>query len=273
MAIMNSSSEQQSDFLFGNCPQCKGMIRFPTTARPNSSVSCPHCDAAFPLSAGLDQQVPEVKFLDVAAEDLQFEAPAEKVGEIQIDTGDAEKVRDKFVVPPQLAAGIRKRRRRRSRSSSGGASSSSGGGSSSGGNGLTAGSEAEESQIQRRQERAERDRKEAQEKRALAAARQGSSRVKPAPKNPAVEYVKIAVGAFMAIPIAYLLLMWVFSRDPLSLAPTIHGVIPAAVPPVMRPDDSEETIAPADTGEEEVESERKGIPLPVPVLESDDEDL
>ncbi len=46
--------------------------------------------------------------------------------------------------------------------------------------------------------------------------------------------VKVIVGAVLAIPIAYLLVLWVFNQDPLNLGPQIGNVVPMLVPDRFR---------------------------------------
>lgn len=261
MAIMNSS-DQKSEFLFGNCPQCEGIVRIPSKARHDSYASCPHCDVTFQVSSCLSLQVPEVKFVNGTVPQTPVAVAAvPTTNDLEIDTESGEKPKTKFVVPPQLAAGIKKRKRRRSRSS--GSSSSS----------RVAGTEAEESRNQRRIERAEQERIELKQKRELAKKAQKSRRSSSSRHSSSgtgndsgqYEILKIAIGGMLAIPIAYLLLMWGFSRDPFSLAPTINSVMPSLVPSAMAPQDEPSDTAPA--SEDEGSSSRSGIPLPLPEQE------
>jgi len=55
-----------------------------------------------------------------------------------------------------------------------------------------------------------------------------------------IEAIKILVGGLLAAPIAYLLLMWVFSRDPLGLVPTLNAVAPAIVPDKLNVSDQDD---------------------------------
>ena len=75
---------------------------------------------------------------------------------------------------------------------------------------------------------------------------------------------KVALGGALAIPIAYLMLLWVFGRDPLSLAPTINRIIPAAVPDYMVADENPEEETPK--AEKDYSIDR----LPVPDTDPDD---
>lgn len=288
MKTMTSTPDQKPDFLFANCEQCQGIVRIPITVRPESSVSCPHCNQQFKLANVLAQQVPEVQLIDGLPESLTSAASVE---EPEFNKG-TEKQDGKFIVPPQLAAGIRKRRRRRRSSSE--KSSSSRAQASTPPSGTSSNhtdrplSEAEESKIARREEHArqKRDKLEQQRKAAAkrqAAAEQGhdpnqrressgsresSSSRQSSKRSPVVEALKIAVGGMVAIPIAYLLLMWVFSRDPLSLKDSIGAVAPSLLPPAFKfEDESDETPKASDN---------KGVDvfdsLPVPETDPDDID-
>ena len=110
-------------------------------------------------------------------------------------------------------------------------------------------SEAEESRIERREERAKMEREKLEQQRKGAAQRQqtnkerdfsggrrssSSSKRRSSKKSPVLEALKIGIGGLLAIPIAYLLLMWVFSRDPLSLSKSIESFAPALVPPAFK---------------------------------------
>ena len=238
------------------------MIRIPSTARPNQSVSCPHCSVSFSLAEVLDQQVPEVNFVEgvpvvqpvvngrpIETPQTNGQVNGQANGNAEapvIDTG-----KSKFQVPPQLSAGLRKKRRRRRRSSSSSSSS---------------GTEAEETRRNLREEK--RREKEAlnppkpiipmapkpepvtireepasvqtstsasatpnERRRARSRSRSSNS------SSSAGEFLKIVFGGAIALPMAYLILMWVFGKDPFAIAPTINAFVPAAVPDYMVADD------------------------------------
>ena len=274
MKTMSSTSDKKPDFLFANCEQCEGIIRIPINVRPESSVSCPHCDNRFQLASVLNQQVPEIQFVDGSAP-----SPVSTTTEdVQIETGiktdsTTEQADGKFVVPPQLAAGIRKRRRRRRKSSSESSGQKSG----------RPLSEAESNELARRRDRANEEREKLQQQRAAAALRSkakdgdskpgsgsrshDSSRRMTSNRSPVLEAIKIGVGGLLAIPIAYLLLMWIFSRDPLQLAPKLNAVMPILVPSKMIVDEDTELPNAAEDS-----NRSNGSSLPVPKTDPDDID-
>ncbi len=51
------------------------------------------------------------------------------------------------------------------------------------------------------------------------------------------DLVKIVLGGLMALPIAQLILWWVFALDPLGLAAPVASKVPLIVPPAWRPAD------------------------------------
>ena len=243
---MSSTSDKKTNFFFANCMKCEGIIRIPITIRPDSSVSCPHCKSQFDLIAFLDQ-IPEADVTEGNSSSTQVNSDSDS-GEFKIETG-AEQVNGKFVVPAQLAAGMRKRRRRRRRSSSSESAATEGSvpspvtSPSSKPDPNRQLSEAEELKIARRENRAEREREKLKQQREAAAARVNAGqrnrssrpRRQEAKRSPMMEAFKIIVGGLMAAPIAYLLLMWVFSRDPLGLVPQINNYAPILVPPRLEP--------------------------------------
>jgi len=231
------------------------MIRIPNTARPNQSVSCPHCSVSFSLAEVLDQQVPEVNFVEGVA----IPQPAtngravvtpEANGEPEapvIDTG-----KSKFQVPPQLSAGLRKKRRRRRRSSS---------------SSTRSGTEAEETRRNLKEEK--RREKEAltpstpiipmvstsepitvsdeppvvKKSGSPAATESDPRRARSRPRSSQQstssvgEFLKIIFGGAIALPTAYLILMWGFGKDPFAIAHTINAIAPVVVPDYMVADE------------------------------------
>jgi len=52
--------------------------------------------------------------------------------------------------------------------------------------------------------------------------------------NPAMNFLKVIAGACLALPIAYLIVMWVFTQDPLGIGQGLGEKLPFAVPAVLR---------------------------------------
>jgi predicted HAD superfamily phosphohydrolase len=52
--------------------------------------------------------------------------------------------------------------------------------------------------------------------------------------------MKVVIGGLLAIPIAYLLVFWIFKQDPLNVGPTIGNVVPFLVPAELRGDKVED---------------------------------
>ncbi len=49
-----------------------------------------------------------------------------------------------------------------------------------------------------------------------------------------METIKVVLGGLLAVPLAYLIVMWFLGQDPLRIAPSIQHYVPFAVPPKMR---------------------------------------
>ena len=241
--------------------RCEGIIRIPIAIRGNSLISCPHCSTQFKLAEFADQ-IPQGEIVE--SENLN--GTASDSGEFQIDTDGIAQQDGKFVVPPQLAAGIRKRRRRRRKRSSESSSSDT--------NTPKQLSEAEELRTARKEERAQREREKIQAGVSAAVVanpnvRSRSQRKSSAPKrSPVFEAVKIIFGGLLAAPIAYLLLMWVFSRDPLNLVPTINSYAPILVPEALT-FEGDESTKPLVDPDGIPEDSLRGLPVP----ETDPDDI
>ena len=46
--------------------------------------------------------------------------------------------------------------------------------------------------------------------------------------------MKVVIGGLLAIPIAYLLVFWIFKQDPLDVGPKLGKVVPFLVPSEFR---------------------------------------
>ena len=52
--------------------------------------------------------------------------------------------------------------------------------------------------------------------------------------SPVVTFVKVLFGGVVALPIAYMIVMWVFSQDPLGIGKQLGSKIPFVVPSALR---------------------------------------
>lgn len=204
MFLMAETKNQLDSIIIGNCLSCQGLVRVPSTAPANSNVRCPHCSQSYRLSQILDQAVPELEV--ILESEIAPNVP--HVDQIRIKTeNDDTDGSKKFVVPTQLSEGAkRSRRRRRSESSS---SSSS---------------------------------RPATSPKTSSSGRASTSRGSSSQSgsNGILEVVKIGMGGLLAIPIAYLLVFWVFQKDPLHIGPSVSGVVPFLVPAEFHAVDSPE---------------------------------
>jgi hypothetical protein len=218
---MDESSQNPAEsIIIGNCLSCQGLVRVPATAPAKSRVRCPHCSESYLLYEILDRSIPELELVETPK--VAVETP--RVDQILIKTDKDREENKKFVVPPQLSKGAR-RSRHRHRS---GESSETGvqrSGSSQREPGDRPASQRSDP-FQRRAEHSDRSRS-----RHRPASRSARFR---AERNPAVEAVKVIAGGLLAIPIAYLLVLWFFKQDPLNVGPKLGGVVPFLVPSEFR---------------------------------------
>jgi hypothetical protein len=224
---MDSSSREQSDSLIlGNCVSCQELVRVPARAPAESMVRCPHCSEAFRLSQILDQAVPELEIVDASKNDQPV-----------LPSVDPEviKEREVFVVPPQLSKGAKRSgRRRRSRSTP-----------------VSSGSGDSPERLARKSSRHSKGKPSRSSSSHSHSSASQSSRLPTVARNPTMEIVKVIVGGILAIPIAYLLVLWIFGQDPLNVVPKVENVAPYMVPASLREkskpvDSNGSNIAPED---------------------------
>lgn len=231
-----------SSTIVGNCIACQGLVRVPSTINAQSNVRCPHCQETFAIGILLDQLVPELEIISPNESDSENDKPPlyidKQVDQLKDDAG-------KFVVPSQLAKGARRRgrsksRRSRSRSSRDPEShssdrtdersrSSSNSNSSSRSNSTAPQTDAAQIAGSERT-----NAREVSFERQRSSSSRSSARV--AERNSAFEFIKVMAGAALAIPIAYLVVLWAFGQDPLALGRPIGNAAPFLVPEKYRAD-------------------------------------
>ncbi len=232
----------------GNCISCMGMVRISHSLSVNTTVRCPHCQESFVLAELLDQSLPPLEVVSIEPERDQTDAPYIDTLHLKRDqhASRPEKPRIKFEIPKALKDGAkRKRRRRRRRSSSsstGGSNSSSANGSNyvipsstpAGGESTTMGEEVERrSRSDSRRSTSSRNSGEGSPHRGKV--RSHASRLKDSKVTRNKEdLLKIGAGCLLALPIAYMMLIWVFKADPFGVANPMSKVVPFAVPSSMR---------------------------------------
>ena len=229
-----------TDVIVANCLNCKGLVRVPIDAPSSSQVKCPRCSITYTLAQIINESIPQLEILppEPAPEIIPR---VDQILEKKTKTGDeAKEEGKKFVVPVQLAKGARKSRRRRRSSESNGSSSSGRRRSSSSSSRSSSSSEiiSERSESTSRPERAERSRTRPKKKQAGGIG----------------EVVKIVVGGALALPIAYFIIMWVFNKDPLGMAPSLSNTVPFVVPKSLR-----ESDVPSDENSEATNGESEKV--------------
>jgi hypothetical protein len=262
---MDKINSQSVSTIVANCIACEGLVRIPAKAKASSMVRCPHCSRSFTMSQILEQSIPELEVVSEAEEQPEEVIPV--IDRVSVrPTGD-DGPREKLVVPHQLSAGAKRKRRHRRRNGS-------------------SQSPASENRTTRQREpgmRSERDERSAPSvappesnlsvsnqnsdaangavERPRSASAEPADRVRRSPKpsssrprqgepSSLVEFLKIAFGGLFAFPIAYLLVLWIFSQDPLGLGPHVSKVAPWAIPVKLRGAEANDSERP-NTGESE----------------------
>ena len=227
---MDDSNQNRVELLLGNCLNCQGLVRIPVTAQASKKVRCPHCAQSFYLAQILEHSVPELEVVD----DSVTRESVHQVDRVSVSNASEHDEREAFVVPPQLSKGAKRRRsgRSSSRKSDGSSSGEHRESSRSSGSGRSSSSSSSRKQAARPQ------------------------------TKPAFEVVKVLIGGALAIPIAYLLVLWVFSQDPLDVGPSISNVAPFVVPQKFRGGPEIEIEEPGEAAPlaEDVDIEKLTIP-------------
>lgn len=272
-----------------NCISCMGMVRIPHSLPVNTTVRCPHCQELFVLSELLDQSLPSVEIVVSEAEAAEQEdAPYIDTLHLKRDeqANREERPRVKFEIPKALKDGAKRKRRRkrRSRSASGEGSSSTKNGRSyvipdsvpTDGDSTTMGEAIERRQSRsgsRRSSSGSSSEGSSSSSSYRGKVRSHASRLKDSkPEWSTEDLFKIVAGSLLAIPIAYMMLIWVFKSDPFGVASPVSRVLPFAIPSSMHASDEPAVRAqpPADLPKYlEEDSELKPF-VPEPITEGDD---
>ena len=281
---------QSGPIIAGNCISCMGMVRISHSLSVNTTVRCPHCQESFVLGDLLDQSLPP---LEVVANEPEFDEPdAPYIDTLHLkrdeQANQPEKPRVKFEIPKALKDGAKRKRRRRRRSRS--SSSSRGEGSSSsskGGNYVIPSSTPKDGDsttmgeaVERRRSRSDRHRSSSSRSGEGSSyrgkVRSHASRLKDSQAHwTTADLVKIAAGSLIALPIAYMMLIWVFKADPFGVASPMSRTVPFAIPASMQGDDSANSKADSELANDDLpsylEDEDELEPfVPEPITEGDD---
>lgn len=237
----NPSQGQSGSLILGNCLSCQGLVRVPAKAPSDSMVRCPHCSESYRLAQIIDQAVPQ---LEIVA-DAKPEPVVARVDQVLINE------RESFVVPPQLSKGARRSGRRRSNSGSSSERKRSG-----------------ESSRNGERDTAARSKSSPSGGNGVPSFATSSRRPKTSTRNPTVEMIKVVVGGLLAIPIAYMLVLWVFQQDPINVAPKINQVAPFLVPAALREEaiESEKSAEPAESLGDSADAQNLDV-APIPKLD------
>ena len=236
---METSANNPTPVVVGNCVSCNGLVRVPTSVNANSTVRCPHCSGMFKLVEVLNESIPELVVEDSQAVEIDDRPYIDRIAEKEknLSQNDGKKIREKFVVPTQLSQGAkRKRRHRRSKSKpkrqskqpeiANGTPDSQ-----------FAMAQTDTDQIP---EISTGDRSSDSPRPVSQSSRRRHSRTTRKKKKAIVELIQIICGGLLAFPVAYLLLMWGLGIDPINIGPALGSVVPGIVPEGIRQPDKEE---------------------------------
>ena len=85
--------------------------------------------------------------------------------------------------------------------------------------------------------------------------------------------MKVVIGGVLAIPIAYLLVFWVFKQDPLNVGPTLGNVVPFLVPAELRGDPHNNAMDESSKGKQKASTTKidddDPMDLPIPNVDPD----
>ena len=232
--MIESESQTPPQYVIGHCLSCSSPVKVPTNASPEKKAKCPNCQTVFPLRDILDQFVPMLEIIgDDDSESLRpnnDDTPI--VDQIRDYSNVADnKPRDKFVVPNQLAAGAKRKRRRRSRESSSDRTGSDRSSSSSSSN-RSGSDRSSSSRSTSGSARSNSSPSRSPSRPSSVSTAPAARAVRPSrsPRSSVFESLKVVAGSLIALPIAYSILFYVFTRDPLHVAPILTEIAPALVP-------------------------------------------
>ena len=293
-----AGTQPELPMILGNCISCNGLMRVPVTTDVTHVARCPHCEVRFPVQQLIASAIPAAEIIEGAlSEDLtpivdrvreqstdDSEKPRTKF-EVPKQLHDGAKHRRRR---RRRSRGSDERKDQAIKESGGPASSRSSSSSSSGSSRpkinaasvplastqTAASAEAADvgvldevpmppsSSSQSFSSSAEspsRDRSASRSSEGRSNSRRSSSRrVEETSDNPFMEWLKIGLGGMIALPLAYLGMMWIAGSDPFGVAGQINNVAPFLVPDSM----IEEDLLP-DTREDELRAdEAEGLPMP-----------
>jgi len=267
-----------NSIIVGNCIACNGLVRVSATANANADVRCPHCQQTFPLVRLLESSVPEVEVVvpQVATVKKQ-ELYIDKTAGTAKDASGKFVVPSQLAKGARRRKSSRSSRSR-SRSSSRGSESERSESERSSRHRSDSESRPDapapsyrdesrtQSQTAERTDNTTHDtspphnnsrsesidhqqeplvRSPDNSEQSLSSHRSTRHRDARAAEalrsqaNPAVDFLKIIAGACLALPIAYLIVMWVFTKDPLGIGDGLGAKLPFLVPTALRATDSD----------------------------------
>ena len=178
------------------CPKCAKLFRLPDGFTTSHALACPHCEEQVTGQQIMEAMAPTAKMVSAPTATAQSGARPTR----SFDEQD-------FVIPKPLKTAVRRRRSLPERV------------------GSDSGDEKESSSSQR--------------SRSSSSSSSSRSRKGKSSKKKEVstvgEIFKIALGGLLALPIAQVVIWWLFAADPLSLAEPTSKFASFLVPPKLQP--------------------------------------
>ncbi len=263
-----------NSIIVGNCIACNGLVRMSATAKANAKVRCPHCKEIFPLISLLESAAPEVEVLhsDATAPLKKKELYIDQTATTAKDASGKFVVPSQLAKGARRRKSSRSRSESsRSRSSSSRSESERSSRSDRQPTSRSAISPSARRGQSTPRERVHKPETAAARKRRPAAT--GTTYATPprdepidhsrertdsptsgdqshrstrhrdaravealnSERNPAVDLLKVLAGACLALPVAYLIVMWIFTLDPLGIGKGLGERAPFMVPTAFRP--------------------------------------
>lgn len=246
----NASHLHAGPIIVGSCLSCMESVRVPQSVDVNSIVRCPRCKETFLLADMLERTVPALEVLPQTSSATMKDDDVPYVDTVHLKQQQRaqrpEPERTRFEIPKALRDGAKRRRRRRSRSSSSKSDVSESSGSSIGISlpGVESTSSSPTSAAHRGSSGTSSSRKSqsgSKRSRSFSSSyRSGRESQSDRIDYSFAEMIKIGLGALLAFPIAYLVLMWVIRIDPLYIGAAVGKVVPFAVPESIRTGEKQE---------------------------------
>lgn len=207
-----------------NCPKCGNVVLVPSGVLAQTIVRCPKCKSQYSIESALPEDVEELEI--VGGQTSFSENGTGRSYSEDSENEPAPKIEaTKFEVPTILRQGAKRRASRQRTSEKAAPNGSTNADPNSNG--------VHEISTQRFEKSGPSHQKSRSRSRRRSSFSEG---------NRSLEIVKIVLGAFLALPVAQLIIWWGLGVDPLGLGPSVGRSFPSLVPKSMRAEEKPETV-------------------------------